>query len=228
MPAAVVSLWLFSACAPDINEPNDALPSAQARFIHAASTADELDFGVMNVAGATLLYVHRQTQYGRQYRYDFFKTGEREFRALLSRANLTLARAAQTLDAGEKYAVFAIDAGNAVDTLLLVVKDTTATPAPDKAFIRFAHASSDAGELSINGDGVSLSNFKRRDVSPYFVIDAGTRTFAIQFADNATLLTTQTFFPQCVYTLVISGWRAGGAGQTPLNVRSFLDASPAN
>ncbi|MCS6989576.1 MAG: DUF4397 domain-containing protein [Chloroherpetonaceae bacterium] len=216
----------LSGCAPKINEPNDALPSAQARFIHVASTAGNLDFAVMNVAGATLLYVQRETEYGRQYRYDVFKAGEREFRALRSRANANLARAKRTLEANAKYTAFAIDAANAVDTLLLVAMDTTATPAADKAFVRFVHASGDAGEVSISGDGVSLSNFKRRDVSRYFVVDAGTRSFAIQFSDGATATTTQTFFPKGVYTVVISGSRAGGAGQVPLNVKSFLDASP--
>ncbi|MGQ9806878.1 MAG: DUF4397 domain-containing protein, partial [Chlorobiales bacterium] len=140
---------LISACAPDINEPNDALPSAQVRFIHSASTASQLDFAVMNTVGATLLYVQRETEYGRQYRYDFFKTGERDFRLLPSRTSFNIARTRFNLEANLKFTALAIDAENAVDTLLLIVQDTLASPSAGKVFVRFIHASSDAGAISI-------------------------------------------------------------------------------
>lgn len=221
----VFALPLISACAPDINEPNDALPSAQVRFIHVASTASQLDFAVMNTVGATLLYVQRETEYGRQYRYDFFKTGERDFRLLPSRTTLNIARAVSALEANLKFTAFAIDAGNAVDTLLLIAQDTLATPSQGKAFIRFVHASSDAGAISISGENVSIANFERRGVSPYFVVDEGSRNFTIQFSDNSTLDIAQTFFSQGVYTLVISGFRASGGGRVPLNAKSFIDVS---
>jgi len=154
---SLLALFVISACAPDINEPNDTLPSAQVRFIHAASTAEELDFAVMNTVGATLLYVQRETRYGRQYRYDFFKTGEREFRLLPSRTTLNIARTVTTLEANKKFTAFAIDAGNSTDTLLLIAQDTLATPSDSKAFVRFIHASSDAGAISITGE---ISQFK--------------------------------------------------------------------
>jgi len=221
----LLAIAMISACAPDINEPNDALPRAQVRFIHAASTAQELDFAVMNTVGATLLYVQRETQYGRQYRYDFFKTGERDFRLLPSGTTLNIARTVRTLEADAKFTAFAIDAGNTIDTLILVARDTVATPSPGKAFVRFIHASSDAGAISITGDNVSIQNFERRGVSRYFTVDAGTQNFTIQFSDNTTLDVPQTFFSQGVFTLVISGFRGAGVNRTPLNVRSFLETS---
>ncbi|MFN3345259.1 MAG: DUF4397 domain-containing protein [Chloroherpetonaceae bacterium] len=219
------TLALTSACAPDINEPNDSLPSAQVRFIHSAATASQLDFAVMNTVGATLLYVQRETEYGRQYRYDFFKTGERDFRLLPSRTTFNIARTVARLDANLKFTAFAIDAENAVDTLLLIAQDTLATPSEGKAFVRFVHASSNAGAISIAGENVSVSNFERRGVSPYFTVDAGSYNFTIQFSDNTTLSVPQTFFSQGVYTLVISGFRNASANQVPLNVRSYLDVS---
>ncbi len=218
-------LALTSACAPDITEPNDSLPSAQVRFIHSASTTGQLDFAVMNTIGATLLYVQRETEYGRQYRYDFFKTGERDFRLLPSRTTLNIARTVVTLDANLKFTAFAVDAENAVDTLLLIAQDTLATPSEGKAFVRFIHASSDAGAISIAGENVSVSNFERRGISPYFTLDAGSYNFTIQFSDNTTLTVPQIFFSQGVYTLVISGFRNAGSSQVPLNVRSYLDVS---
>lgn len=219
-------LALISACAPEINEPNDSLPSAQVRFIHSATTASQLDFAVMNTIGATLLYVQRETEYGRQYRYDFFKTGEREFRLLPSRTTLSIARTRFNLEANLKFTAFAIDNENAVDTLLLIAQDTLAMPSPEKAFVRFIHASGDAGTISITGENnISIQNFERRGVSPYFTVDAGTRQFTIQFADNTTLDIPQTFFSQGIYTLVISGFRQTSANRVPLNVRSFADAS---
>lgn len=222
---SLLALLVISACAPDINEPNDALPSAQVRFIHTASTAQELDFAVMNTVGATLLYVQRETQYGRQYRYDFFKTGEREFRLLPSRTTLNIARTVTSLEVNAKFTAFAIDAGNTIDTLILIAQDTLATPSAEKAFVRFIHASSDAGAISITGESVSIQNFERRGVSPYFTVDAGEQTFTIQFSDNTSLDVPQTFFSQGVFTLVISGFRNPSSSQVPLNVRSFLDAS---
>ncbi len=217
-------LALTSACAPEINEPNDSLPSAQVRFIHSAATASQLDFAVMNTVGATLLYVQRETEYGRQYRYDFFKPGERDFRLLPSRTMFDIARTRFNLEENLKFTAFAIDADNAVDTLLLIAQDTLATPSAEKTFVRFIHASSDAGAISISGESVSIQNFERRGVSPYFTVDAGTRQFTIQFSDNTTLAVPQTFFSQGVYTLVISGFRSAGANRVPLNVRSFVDA----
>ncbi len=222
---SLLALLAISACAPDINEPNDALPSAQVRFIHVASTAEELDFAVMNTVGATLLYVQRETQYGRQYRYDFFKTGEREFRLLLSRTTLNIARTLTTLEANQKFTALAIDAGNTTDTLLLIAQDTLTTPSDGKAFVRVIHASSDAGAISITGDNISIQNLERRGVSPYFTVDAGVQTFTIQFSDNTTLDVPQTFFSQGVFTLVISGFRNPSSSQVPLNVRSFLETS---
>ncbi len=219
------TLALIAACAPDINEPNDSLPSAQVRFIHSAATANRLDFAVMNTVGATLLYVQRETEYGRQYRYDFFKTGERDFRLLASRTTSNIARTRFNLESGLKFSALAVDAGNAVDTLLLIVQDTLATPSDGKAFVRFIHASSDAGAISVSGENVSIQNFERRGVSPYFTVDAGTRQFTIEFSDNASITVPQTFFSQRVYTLVISGFRNPSANQVPLNVRSFIDAS---
>jgi hypothetical protein len=210
---------------PDINEPNDSLPSAQVRFIHSAATASQLDFAVMNTVGATLLYVQRETEYGRQYRYDFFKIGERDFRLLPSRTSFNIARTVAMLDANLKFTAFAVDAGNAVDTLLLIAQDTLATPSEGKSFVRFVHASSDAGVISIAGENVSVSNLERRSVSPYFTVDEGTREFTIQFSDNTTLTVPQTFFSQGVYTLVISGFRNAGTNQVPLNVKSYLDVS---
>ncbi|MFQ3598915.1 MAG: DUF4397 domain-containing protein [Chloroherpetonaceae bacterium] len=219
------TLVLTSACAPDINEPNDSLPSAQVRFIHSATTANQLDFAVMNTVGATLLYVQRETEYGRQYRYDFFKTGERDFRLLPSGTTFNIARTRFNLETGLKFTAFAIDADNAVDTLLLIAQDTLATPSAEKTFVRFIHASSDAGAISITGDSLTIQNFERRGVSPYFTLDAGTRQFTIEFSDNTSITVPQTFFSQGVYTLVISGFRNAGANQVPLNVRSFVDAS---
>ncbi len=221
----LLALGLISACTPKINEPNDSLPSAQVRFIHSASMAGQLDFAVMNTVGATLLYVQRETQYGRQYRYDFFKTGERDFRLMPSRTMIDIARTRITLEANLKFTAFAIDAENTVDTLLLIVQDTLATPTAEKAFVRFIHASSDAGTISITGENVSIQNFERRGVSPYFTVDAGTRQFTIEFSDNTSITIPQTFFSQGVYTLVISGFRSAGANRVPLNVRSFVDAS---
>ncbi len=222
---SLLAFSLFSSCAPDINEPNDTLPSAQVRFIHTASTAQELDFAVMNTVGATLLYVQRETQYGRQYRYDFFKTGERDFRLLPSRTTLNIARTVRNLEANAKFTAFAIDAGNMIDTLILVARDTVATPSPGKAFVRFIHASSDAGAISITGQNVSIQNFERRGVSPYFTVDAGEQNFTIQFSDNTTLDVPQTFFSQGVFTLVISGFRNPSSSRVRLNVRSFLETS---
>jgi hypothetical protein len=221
----LLALFVISACAPDINEPNDALPSAQVRFIHSAATANELDFAVMNTVGATLLYVQRETQYGRQYRYDFFKTGEREFRLLPSRTTLNIARTVTSLEVNAKFTAFAIDAGNTIDTLILIAQDTLATPSAEKAFVRFIHASSDAGAISIMGESVSIQNLERRGVSPYFTVDAGARQFTIQFSDNTSLDVPQTLFSQGIYTIVISGFRNPSSSQVPLNVRSFLDAS---
>lgn len=216
---------LISACAPEVNEPNDSLPSAQVRFIHSAATAQELDFAVMNTVGATLLYVQRETEYGRQYRYDFFKTGERDFRLLPSRTSFNIARTQFNLEANLKFTAIAIDAESAVDTLLLIVQDTLATPSAEKTFVRFIHASSDAGTISITGENVFIQNFERRSVSPYFALDAGTRQFTIQFSDNTTLTVPQTFFSQGVYTLVISGFREAGANRVTLNVRSYPETS---
>ncbi len=221
----LLALLFFSACAPDISEPNDNLPSAQVQFIHAASTTEELDFAVMNTVGATLLYVQRGTQYGRQYRYHFFKTGERDFRLLLSGTTLNVARTIRTLEANTKLTALAIDAGNTIDTLILMAQDTLATPSAGKAFIRFIHASSDADIISITSQGVSIQNFARRDISPYFTVDAGTREFTIQFSDNTALRIPQTFASRGVYTLVISGFRNPSGSQVPLNVSSFLETS---
>lgn len=223
----LASLSTLSACLSDVNEPSNT-PIAEVRFIHAATTAPNLDFAVANSANAGYTLVRDETLYGFSYPYDEFRTGEREFAAFLSHAGFRISTSKQIIDADKKYSVIALDLANAVDTNLLVVSDTLASPDSSKAFVRFVHASSDAGAVSFSIDNATIfSGISRRMVTPYLALAAGSVNIKVASSESGSgiiLESPQTFFDGGIYTVILSGSVSPNAS-IGLNVKSYLEVN---
>jgi hypothetical protein len=218
-------LLAFAGCDNPVSPNNNGVPSTigSMRFIHSAGSNNGIDFAIQRVGATNFELAQSEASYGNQYGYFNLATGTRLFRIYDNGTGISFGSVTVNIDQGSKYTLIATDLDNAVDTALISLSDTTAAPPQGTAFVRFVHASPDAGTLNVVSvdSSVFISNFSRRQTTAYLAIDAGTYPLRISSSNGQLLFNySLTVFSGGAYCVVISGSRTG-LFPTMLNARNY-------
>jgi len=225
---SLVGTLLAAGCDDDsITEPTEN-GFASVRFIHAAAAVGNIIFAYLETGPNAYYAATGAADYGQQYGYYEFYSGERKFRVYEDNTNLALSEVSASLTDDEKYTVVQTDLGATANPELLIFADTSERAPDGRAFVRFLHASNDAPALVIRDETLdTLAGVVRYEMSPYREVDTATYTLeACSSEDGAALLDhfVMTLLSGNAYTVIISG-SIGTTGTSPIRAQSYLETS---
>jgi hypothetical protein len=197
------------------------------RFIHAASSTDNFVLDYRDLDTDSYEAFLNSPEYGFQYGYYNFRTGEREFAAFEANTSIKIAQTNFDLDEDKKYSIIAYDYDATINPGFLVLEDTLSTPDSIHSFVRFLHVASDVGTIEIEGLDQVLVELGHNNSSKYFTVSSNTYFLIVRLQPSDQTLLNQipaTFIPGVSYTVILSG---SIDGMTPVdfNMKILRDAS---
>lgn len=223
----------FSSCTDNVVTTNqNQTQIAQARFIHASPSIGLVDFTVLDLNSQYFNDVFpNATDFEKSFGYANFTPAMRTFKVYLTKTTTGIAVTSFTMINQQKYSIILLDTAASIDGNLLWTQDTTALPTSGIAFVRFVNASADAPAMNIFGADTTkplISNFTRRQVSPYFTMPAATiipfRAIQTSLPNVTWNLGTMNFQSGMNYTVVFLGSVTGLPG-VPLSTVPYMETS---
>ncbi|MBN1408875.1 MAG: DUF4397 domain-containing protein [Calditrichaceae bacterium] len=194
----------------DYDNTNTSTTTGLLRFIHAASTTDNLVLNYRDLDSDTYETFISGPEYGFQYGYYSFRTGVREFAAFEANTSIKIAQTKFELEENKKYSLIAFDYDATLSPDLLVLEDTLSVPDSAYSFVRFLHLASGVGTIEIE-DLDYVQVLTELDANAYSVyLNLQSRTYFL----NVRLQSTQqnllykipaTFLSGVTYTVILSG-----------------------
>lgn len=229
----VFSLFLSNCTDPveydEEGPPTESYTTGLLRFIHAASTTEYMYIDYRDLDTGALEEFLNNTQYGNQYGYYNFRTGEREFAGFEPYTSFVIANSSFTLEEDHKYSVIAYDYEATLNPSFKVIEDTLASADSLFSLVRFIHLGSDVPTITINETNSAevITELDQLDHSNYFTFPARTFIFDVKLKSSGENLLTgihATLLSGLTYTVLISG---SVYGMTPveLNMKFLRDAS---
>ncbi|MBD3402937.1 DUF4397 domain-containing protein, partial [candidate division GN15 bacterium] len=215
-------LALFVACDDDGDEPvGSGTPKANVRVIHTSYDAPDVDVRVDGSVAVSGL------AFGATSGYRQLEPGNRNVTVTPSGATTPVVIDVDlNLSANVAYTVLAVDQLDSIDAIFDV---DDRSPNPNKARVRFIHASPDAGAVDIklnSGTGPAVfSNAAFKDITDYTEVDAGPYNFAVTAAGSTAeevVYNAVGLQNGNVYTIVAYG-TLDKTDAAPFTVRVFTD-----
>lgn len=205
-------LVLLTSCLDDDETPVTPVPLGYVSIYHAAPDAPALDIIVDDNT------INNQPfDYTDHSGYLNFRTGDRNLKFSSTNAANALVDSTISVAEGKAYSVFVINTLPSLE--ILVVEDSSATPASGKAMIRFVHLSPDAPDMVVVGeDGSSVfegTSFK--EATAFKEVDAKNYSFDIKAAaSDDVLLSADNINLQAggYYTIITRGFVTPPGGNT--------------
>lgn len=231
-----ILLTFFWSCSDPVEYTEDDTDTASSttfgliRFIQSASTLENLVLEYRDLATDSWVTFLSNTEYGSQYGYYRFRTGEREFRAFEQPySSMIITKGSFELEEDKKYSIIAYDYDATINPGFMILEDTSATADSALSFVRFIHLGSDAGLIAIEDTvkAETLVELDREEHSNYFTLPAQTYSFIVRSkSTEQTLLhdVRATFLSGMTYTIIISG-SIDGMTSVDLNMNILRDIS---
>lgn len=222
--AVVMSLAIFTfGCESDDNSTptNPSVSTSKIRVIHTSYDAPAVDVRVDGTVAVSGL------DYGESSGYARVASGTRNIKVSpAGSATPVVIEADLTVAQNKEYTVYAV---NTLASIEAIVSEDLRTPNPNKAKVRFVHASPDAPSVDIklnSGSGPAVfANASFKDVSPYAEVDAASYTFVATPAGSTTEVVVFEPVPVengKVYTVIARG-TLDNSDNVPFEVRVFID-----
>lgn len=206
----VMSIALVMTSCLDDQDTVAPTPIAYVSFYHGSPQTDHLTITVDN-----RVYNSNPFQFGNYFDYGNFYTGNRSFSFRNPGTSSSLLDTTVTLKASEVYSVFLTEKDDLFEPI--IVEDELTNPGTNKARLRVAHLSPDAGDIDlIVGDSTQafIGALSFGEVSDFKTIDIGTLKLAVHEAEGEELVTANdlSIRESRIYTLVIRGYQSAGQG----------------
>jgi hypothetical protein len=202
---------------------------AKLRFIHSASSSDELDVVYYNANAESYYPLHDGTSYGHQYGYYNFYTRDLDIYAITANSDIAVSYGFVALEDSQKYSFIAHDYEATIDPELIVLNDTISSPGSNYSYVRFLHAGSDIDKIYIKNSKNSqlLAIMDPLENSGYKRLESDTYNFTISLSDTGAVLRQMdplTFLSNHNYTVIISG-SVAGMTKIDLNAKAYRETS---
>jgi hypothetical protein len=201
----------------------------QIRFIHSASSTSNIDVAYRDLVDKSFYTYTYDAVYGNQYGYSTFISGKREFRIYIPNTNTFIADCKFDLEEDQIYSLIAFDYEAALDTNIMVIRDTVTDVQNGFALLRMIHLCSDIDAVFIGekDSTETLAELDHLERSAYMNLPARTYRFNVRSKASGEVLQNLepvTLQSGLIYTGILSG---SVSDLTPieLNMIFYIDTS---